>query len=165
VTDVDTTQTRRALAALLGELVEGANAESGYVLNPKDPGLLYALDRLSASEASHVPTGHRSSVAAHADHLRYGIDLMNQWADGDDPFGDADYTASWRRVVVTDSEWSHLRAELKRQLEIWSKNLAQPRAETDTEHAGVIASVVHLAYHFGAIRQIVPAVAGPRAAD
>ena len=165
MTESDITRTRAAIVTLLNELVGGAPADAAYVLNPTDPGLLRALDTLSAGEASRVPPGHRSSIAAHVDHLRYGIGLMNQWADGEDPFSDADYRASWQRIVVADSEWSHLRAELARQLTAWATNVQRPRPVDEKELTGMIASVVHLAYHLGAIRQIAPALAGPRATD
>jgi len=158
-------QTRAALTTLWRELVEGA-ANATFVLNPSDPGLLASLDRLSADEASHVPPGHRASVAAHTDHLRYGLGLMNRWAQGEEnPFATAAYSASWTRVIVTEDQWLALRQALSAEAGNWSQVLSTARAMNDVECAGVLGSVVHLAYHLGAMRQIVPALAGPRATD
>ena len=43
--------------------------------------------------------------------------------------------------------------------------MATPRELTSVELTGLIAAVVHLAYHLGAIRQIDPSLQGPKAAD
>lgn len=156
-------ETRAALAGLWRELVDGAPAGgAAYVLNPGDAGLLRSLDRLTAAEASIVPPGRQSSVAAHADHLRYGLELMNRWAQGEDPFASADYAASWRRTTVSPVEWTAIREELALRARDWSATLLAPRQVSDVEATGVIASIVHLAYHIGAIRQIAPALAGPK---
>ena len=66
------------------------------MLNPGDEGLLRSLEKLSAADASALtPTG--SSIAAHVDHVRYGLSLMNRWSQGENPFESADWSASWRQ--------------------------------------------------------------------
>jgi hypothetical protein len=45
---------------------------------------------------------------------------------------------------------------------VWAQHLATPRQVIDIELRGLIASVAHLAYHLGAIRQIASATRGPR---
>ena len=68
---------KRRLAADVVELVNGAPKDGAYMLNGGDVGLLGSLDKLSAQAASALtPTG--SSIAAHVDHLRYGLSLMNR---------------------------------------------------------------------------------------
>ena len=67
-----------ALSTVLDELIGGAAPESGWVLNPHDSGLLNSLDKLSAQEASAIPASGGASIAAHADHLRYGLQLLNR---------------------------------------------------------------------------------------
>ena len=163
--DSGTTQIRRILRALFGELVEGAPPDAAYVLNPSDPGLIRSLDKLSAEDASRIPPGRTSSVAAHVDHLRYGLELLNRWNDGADPFAEADYSASWGRTAVQDADWVRLRAELRIQADTWSRALQDTRPLDDITLTGIVASVVHLAYHLGAIRQIAPQLAGPPAKD
>ena len=66
------------------------------MLNSGDEGLLRSLEKLSAAQASALtPTG--SSIAAHVDHVRYGMSLMNRWSQGENPFASADWSASWRK--------------------------------------------------------------------
>src|SRR6187551_2620473 len=101
---MNTAKISNALATLLGELVEGAPKEGGYMLNPGDEGLLRSLEKLPASDAS-AQTLTGSSIAAHVDHLRYGLSLMNRWSGGENPFGSADWSASWRKTSVTEPEW------------------------------------------------------------
>jgi len=42
-----------------------------------------------------IADAHRS-IAAHVDHVRYGLSLMNGWSEGHNPFKDADWSASWK---------------------------------------------------------------------
>ena len=53
---------------------------------------------------------------------------------------------------------SGLRDETQRWLEV----LRSPREAMDIELTGMIASIAHLAYHLGAIRQINKSVRGPK---
>jgi hypothetical protein len=153
----------RAACALLRELVDGADRETGWVLNPGDPGLLRSLDRLSAAAASAPASGGGPSIAAHVDHLRYGLELLNRWGEGADPFSGADYAASWRRPAVSEHDWRVLREGLRAELARWREIARQPRDRDPAGHLTVFASVVHLAYHLGAIRQIDRATRGPAA--
>ncbi|MHB1224105.1 MAG: hypothetical protein ACYC2G_08710 [Gemmatimonadaceae bacterium] len=148
------------LTTLLGELVDGAPTTGAYMLNRGDPGLLRSLDRLSSVDASAI-TATGSSIAAHTDHLRYGLSLMNRWAAGENPFADADWTASWRRTTVSDDEWKQLRAALGDEAHHWLATLGTPREVNEVELDGMIGSIAHLAYHLGAIRQIDSNTRGP----
>src|SRR5436190_9592183 len=82
-----TTDTSPALARLFLELVDGASGSGGaFILNSGDAGLLRSLDKLSAADASRSVNGG-ATIAAHAQHLRYGLSLMNRWAtEGGHPF-------------------------------------------------------------------------------
>src|SRR5262249_14367168 len=134
------------------------------MLNRGDRGLVDALENVSAAAASTPNAG--ASIAAHADHLRYGLALLNRWANGEAaPWDDADWTASWKKGVVTDAEWRALRDDLRREAEAWVTALAKPRELSGRELGWVAGSVAHLAYHLGAIRQIDRAARGPTAED
>jgi hypothetical protein len=148
--------------AIFSELVDGASQTEAYTLNRGDPGLLRSLDKLSATAASSItPTG--SSIAAHVDHVRYGLSLMNRWAAGENPFDAADWTASWRRTRVTAAQWKQLRDELAAEAHRWLETLKVPRQVDQSELNSVAGSIVHLAYHVGAIRQIDLTARGPSA--
>src|SRR5262245_23245948 len=157
----------RSLPTIFRELVFGAAEERmrTYVLNQGDHGLLASLERLSAGEAS-AARGGAPSIAAHADHLRYGLSLLNRWADGNPPpWPDVDFTASWRRTVVSEQEWRTLRDELRREATRWAEALDAKRDVSDVEAGWMAGSVAHIAYHIGAIRQIDRAARGPTAED
>jgi len=155
------------LPTLFRELVEGSPDPKArtFVLNQGDRGLLASLDRLSAADAS-ATHGGGASIAAHVDHLRYGISLLNRWADGvSPPWPDMDWTASWKRNVVSEAEWRSLRDELRREATRWAEALGKPREVSEIEAGWMAGSVAHLAYHLGAIRQIDRATRGPTAED
>ncbi|MGQ0702342.1 MAG: DinB family protein [Gemmatimonadales bacterium] len=153
----------RALVTLLKELGYGAGPGECWVLNRNDSGLLRSLDRLSAEAASAAPPTGGTSIAAHVDHLRFGFELLNRYTRGEDAFASADYSASWRRGNVSEPEWVSLRRALSDQLERWIQFLAEPREYNEFELTGALASVTHLAYHIGAMRQIDRSMRGPAA--
>ena len=134
------------------------------MLNRGDAGLLRSLDKLSATAAS-APTPHGSSIAAHVEHLRYGLSLMNRWAAGENPFDDADWTESWRKTRVYAAQWKQLREEFADEAHRWLESLNKPREVGQSELNSVVASIAHLAYHVGAIRQIDLSARGPSAED
>lgn len=152
------------LTTLLGELVDGAPSDEAYMLNRGDPGLLRSLDRLSASDAS-IGTAGGASIAAHVDHVRYGLTLMNRWSDGEHPFDTADWAASWGRVAVTEAEWQQLRSDLRTEAHDWLRWLQSPRDVNRAELNGIVGSIAHVAYHLGAIRQINSVTRGPSEGD
>jgi hypothetical protein len=152
-----------ALVTLFAELTEGAHTPGGaFILNSTDAGLLASLDKLSAADVSHGVEGG-ATVAAHAQHLRYGLSLMNRWArEGGNPFADATWDDAWKISAVGDAEWTEIRAGLREEVRQWKEALDTPRGTTQAELCGLIGSVAHLAYHLGAIRQIAKSARGPR---
>ena len=156
-------QLRRTIATLLRELVDGPPGRDAYILNAGDRGLIGSLDTLTAEQASARTPGHASTVAAHVDHVRYGLELFNRWARGErNPWHDADWSASWQRETVTPEQWTALRGALRAEAHGWMEAATVERPLDDVALNGVVASVAHLAYHLGAIRQLAPLAAGPR---
>jgi hypothetical protein len=158
---MNTRDLTKTLSTLLGELVNGAAAEGGFMLNPRDEGLLRSLEKISAAQASAL-TSTGSSIAAHTDHLRYGLSLMNRWAQGENPFGNADWSISWRKTTVSDADWKQLRADLQGETTRWLEAVGTPRDIDEVALNGMVGSIAHLAYHLGAIRQINQNTRGPR---
>jgi DinB superfamily len=163
--DKVTDSLRAALVTLLDELIDGAAKDTAWVLNPRDPGLLASLDGLSAAQASAAPAAGGASIAAHVDHLRYGFELLNRWHRGEDPFADANHSASWSRGMVSEVEWTSRREALRQQASAWREAIHHLDERDERDPTAVISSVVHLAYHFGAIRQIDRSTRGPSARD
>jgi hypothetical protein len=155
---------REAMLTLLREALDGPAPSGAFFLNRGDGGLLASLDALSAETASVQPGG-RSSVAAHTDHLRYGLALLNRWAQGENPWHDANYAVSWKRQHVNEDEWRALREALTKEARAWIDACSTRRDWDALDMTEAFASVVHLAYHLGAIRQIAQGASGPKAND
>lgn len=160
---MSTTNISAALHGLFGELVEGPQGQGeAYILNTGDAGLLRSLDKIGEDEASRATDGG-ATIAAHAQHVRYGLSLMNTWARvGGNPFADAQWDAAWKISRVDAAQWEEIRHGLAEEARRWREVLGTPREVSEVELKGLIASVAHLAYHLGAIRQIAKATRGPR---
>jgi hypothetical protein len=156
-------QLHGALRQLLAELVDGPAERGGaYVLNTGDEGLLRSLDKLSADDASHSSNGG-ATIAAHAQHVRFGLSLMNRWAsEGGNPFADAKWDEAWKVSAVNEAAWEEIRRGLGGEARQWLGAIGTPRELTNAELNGMIASVAHIAYHMGAIRQIAKRARGPK---
>ena len=150
-----------ALGRLFSELIHGASPSEGFALNRGDVGLLRSLDTLTAADASKS-VNDGATIAAHAQHLRYGLSLMNEWAaDGGNPFANAKWDRAWKTSEVDEQTWREISAGLRVEAERWLEALKSPRDVSDVELTGMLASVAHLAYHLGAIRQIHKSTRGP----
>ena len=158
-----TTDLSAVLTRLFSELVDGASDPAGaFILNSGDVGLLRSLEKLSADDASRS-VNDGATIAAHAQHVRYGLSLMNRWAnEGGNPFADATWDEAWKTSDVDASEWDDIRNGLREEAHRWLQALGSPRDVTDLELAGMVGSIAHLAYHLGAIRQIDKQTRGPR---
>ena len=157
------TETGQILANLFSELVDGAKVGGGaFILNSGDVGMLSSLDKLSADDASHS-SNDGATIAAHAQHVRYGLSLMNRWArEGGNPFADAKWDEAWKVSGVDAGQWKEIRDGLRAEALSWRTALGAPRETKTVELSGMIGSVAHLAYHLGAIRQIEKSARGPK---
>ena len=152
-----------SLTRLFSELVDGTSGRGeAFVLNTGDVGLLRSLDGLSAADASHS-TNDGATIAAHVQHVRYGLSLMNRWAaEGGNPFADATWDAAWKVSTVGDAAWQEIRGGLREEARRWTDVLRSGRDVSEVEFTGMFASIAHLAYHLGAIRQIARDARGPK---
>jgi hypothetical protein len=158
---MNTAELNSSLARLFSELVDGASRTSGFVLNKGDAGLLRSLDKVSAADASRA-VNDGATIAAHAQHVRYGLSLMNRWAnEGGNPFADAAWDEAWKISGVDAEAWQEIRKGLGDEAHRWLAALQSTRDVTDIELTGMISSIAHLAYHLGAIRQIDKGARGP----
>ena len=158
-----TNDTAATLARLFAELVDGTGAfDGGYIVNTGDVGLLKSLEKLSAADASRS-TNDGATIAAHVQHERYGLSLMNRWAaEGGSPFADATWDAAWTIRDVDARAWDEIRNGFRDEASRWLNVLKTPREVNETELNGMVASIAHLAYHIGAIRQIDKQARGPK---
>jgi hypothetical protein len=153
------------LTRLFSELVDGAAGDAAFILNSGDIGLLRSLDKISAADASRS-VNDGATIAAHAPHVRYGLSLMNPWAAlGATPFANAKWDDAWKTSAVVAAAWDEIRNGLGDEVRRWLQVLESPRDVEEVELTGMAASVAHLAYHLGAIRQINKSARSPKEGD
>lgn len=159
-------QLRRAVLVLLDEALAGPPMEAGttwFTDSGPQAGLLRFLDVLSPEAASTPPRPGRANLAAHVDHVRYGLELANRALRGErDAFAKADWGRSWAIRSVDADMWARIRAGLRREYEAVREVLASSDGwmADDMALTGVLAQLAHVAYHLGAVRQIARDVAG-----
>lgn len=160
---MNTKEIAPSLSTLFAELADGPRTKGGaFVLNSGDVGLLRSLDKLSAVAASRS-TNDGATIAAHVEHVRYGLSLMNRWAtEGGNPFADAKWDEAWKISTVSETEWDEIRGGLRDETRRWLDALNSPRDANTIEINGMIGSIAHFAYHLGAIRQIDKSMRGPK---
>jgi hypothetical protein len=160
---MNTNDAARTLGHLFSELVDGVTSSAGgFMLNTGDTGMLRSLDKLTAADASRSANGG-ATIAAHAQHVRYGLSLMNQWGrEGGNPFANAKWDEAWKISAVNDAQWNEIKNGLRDEAHRWLEVLKTPREVAGIEFTGMVSSIAHLAYHLGAMRQIDKSARGPR---
>ncbi|EAQ78338.1 hypothetical protein [Blastopirellula marina] len=145
----------QSLTTLLGEALNGGTVESSWFIHRNDPGLIRLLRRYSALEASTPPAAGRMPIVAHAEHLRYHLSLIEATLRGEaDAFATADWSAAWEVKMIRDADWNALIAEIDALGRVWLEACETPHEWDSMMLTGAFASIAHLAYHMGAIRQI-----------
>lgn len=147
---------RTGLRELFSEVYAGPNRDhTWFIENEPDSGFLGTLEKLSPEDASR-PSPSGSTIAGHAEHLRWSLSVTNATIRGEVP--EQDWAESWRVTDVDDAAWTVLRADLKREYETLLAAMAQQEDLSDPQLlTGALALVPHAAYHLGAVRQRVSA--------
>ena len=119
----------------------------------KDTSLFCTLDTINEQEASIPVGGKCASLAAQVAHVIFYLDVLERYVVQHDS-SPADWGAIWRTVEkVNPQEWQalkdNLRAAYARTVELF-----RSQAEWNEDSiGGVMATIVHSAYHLGEIRQ------------
>lgn len=150
------THVSNALRTLLSETMFRADPRGGFILNRGEPGLVDTLKSLSAQTVSKTPRPGRKPIVSHANHVLFGLGLLNRAVHGDGKaFEGADWDMAWELVQVDDRQW----ADLLQQLDKTASDLleAAPKLMQWSEImlTGCFAGAAHTAYHLAAIRQIL----------
>lgn len=154
-----------SLRSILDELLGKAPERNSWILDGGVAGFAEAMRPLSAADASRVLIPGRATIAGHANHVRFFLALFNAWARGEDPWKGADWAGSWRTQAVAADEWARLVDDLAREAEAWRAAVASPpapRVHDESTLGYYLASVGHVAYHLGAVRQLLGALAAAR---
>lgn len=149
---------------ILKEAVEGGTPGQGTAFldgtkadGSGNHGLLATLATLNAAQASRDVSG--ATVAGHARHTAFHLEVIVRWErDGDR--GPFDWKGSFQPAQVSEEDWTELQARVRRAYEemaAFARTQADLPASGDAT-GGLTGGVAHVAYHLGAIRQLVKAV-------
>lgn len=151
-----TTHISRSLKTLLSETLFRADSRGGFILNRGEPGLLDTFKSLSAQSASKAPAPGRKPVCSHANHVLFGLELIDRAIHGDEKaFDGADWDVAWRLEGVDDRQWADLVQRFEKTAGSVLESAPQHTDWNEIMLTGVYACAAHAAYHLGAIRQIL----------
>lgn len=143
------------------ETFEGASAAgwTWIVGGAPEESVTGTLKALTAEQAYAEPAPGRKSIAAHAAHLKYTLELTLKRLHGENP--SPDWPGSFNVGPASPAAWEQLQADLQKAydgvLNFYNGLRDKPIAEWPPIHAvGLSAMIGHNAYHLGAIRQLLP---------
>jgi len=147
---IQTEHFTKTLYDLLDETFDNVH---GYYLD-KGASMFETLATISAEEASVPVGGQCATLAAQVKHVAFYLDVLEN-AVRTQKFEPQDWDKIWRETsAVTPEEWEALKVSLRE-----SYNRIKTLIDNTTEWSderqigGVIATIVHTAYHLGEIRQ------------
>ena len=146
-------QVEHFTAALYILLDETFDNVQGYYLD-KGTSMFETLAMISAEEASIPVGGKCATLAAQVKHTAFYLEVVDR-AVRSGVNERVDWGEIWRTTsAVTPDEWDAIQARLRAAYDGIRALIADQEAWPNEEHvAGVIATVVHTAYHLGEIRQ------------
>ena len=144
---------------LLENLDEALNAHDGQGWFD---GLFSTLGQLDAITASRVAAPGRSSIAAHCEHVRYVLEIVNAWVKLEKP--QPDWSLAWKTSSVTQTEWDDLKSSIQTECETLKGFIKENKEWTPKLLNLLMSNTSHLVYHIGAIRQIWVLVREPQTA-
>jgi hypothetical protein len=141
---------------LLRETFEGAQgASTYYVDNAPGSGFFGTLEKVDARRASSPISKSGATIAGHAYHAGFHLDMTSAWIRGDR--ADRDWSESWTVKAVEDAEWRRLRQSLRRQYEELVRAIESEPAAIGESLPTTLGAIAHAAYHLGAIRHAIAA--------
>ena len=137
---------------LLRETFEGGLPRLGTQYLDHGSGIRATLGRITAEQASRRLDG-RPSIAAHARHMNFQLRATSEWIQGD--HSKRDWLASFEPQAVTAEEWARLKQDFEASRTELVRVLRSLTRERFVEEGAGFGAVAHLAYHLGAIRQLM----------
>lgn len=128
------------------------------VSGPAEASALGSLASVTWEQAYKVPAPGRKSIASHAAHLKYTLELTLQRLHGENP--PPDWPGSFEAGEASAANWDQLQKQLRTAydgvLRLFDAKRAEPiSAWEPIQAAGLAAMIGHNAYHLGAIRQLM----------
>jgi hypothetical protein len=137
---------------LLRETYEGGLPGQGTQYLDHASGIRNTLNALTAEQASRRPGGH-PSIAAHTRHMNFHLRVTSEWILGD--HSKRDWVGSFEPQTVDEKEWAALMRELEASRLELIRVLSSLTPERFVEEGAALGAITHLAYHLGAIRQLM----------
>ena len=135
---------------VLSEAFEGPRENWSYFTDTgKDGGLFGTLERLDAQTASRILG--RTSIAAHVNHVIFGLHASARWIEGDRTTRRWD--ESWSVSSVDTQSWTRTKAQLRTAYQDMRRAVELFAMESEEAMAGAVGALAHVSYHLGAIRQ------------
>jgi hypothetical protein len=147
------TLTQKALVSLFKEAYEGSTEKwTWFTDNEPDSALFGTLGKTSAADASKAVEVGKNSLAGHAYHLLFSLEVALAYIKNEKP--SADWESSWKKQAVTDDEWKKLQSDLHARYGELLEWLSTNSEWNDDSTHGALGVLAHAAFHLGAIRQL-----------
>ena len=146
-------QAEHFTANIYGLLDETFDNVHGYFLD-KGTSMFETLATVSAEEASIPVGGQCATLAAQVKHVAFYLQVIEE-ALRRQELKKQDWDKIWRETsAVSPDEWQAIKSELRERYDR-IKTFINETTEWSNERliGGVIATIVHTAYHLGEIRQ------------
>lgn len=145
------------IAELMRETFEGGRPGEGTQYLDQDSGIRATLKGLTAAQASLV-IGKHPSIAGHVRHMIFHVKVAYEWIAGD--HRKRDWKGSFLPYAVTSEDWTKLLTEIEEARTKYLQVLGTLPPDNLVSDGGAMGVIAHLAYHLGAIRQLLPAAQG-----
>ena len=116
--------------------------------------LFETLETISAEQASQPISDECACIAAHVEHMRLFLEVMEDALLDRDP-GDVDWSEIWRKVKkVSPRRWERNKTKLKETYDRIRGHLQNhEKWDGERELSCILPMIAHSAYHLGEIRQ------------
>lgn len=125
----------------------------------KGTSLFETLESVSAEDASRPAIENGATVAAHVEHVRFYLDVLNDVMRKEE-VTKVDWREIWQNVqAVTPEEWEGHKRRLRESYERVLNTLKNyDKWEGEYGISGSLGILAHTAYHLGGIRQALGVV-------
>lgn len=135
-------------------LIETFEQVHGMYLN-KGTSMFETLAEVTAEQASQ-PMGNCATIAAHVEHTRYYLQVLEDTLLDND-LSYVNWQTTWETVsTVSDDEWEAIKTNLKITYESVKGQLDNADSwDGDKELSSMLSIIIHSAHHLGEIRQML----------
>ena len=147
-----------ALLELWDEMLGQAGPGSDHHVLDPDAGWAATLAAVDAATASRPVAPGGTSIAGQTAHVARSLAYLEERLDGHEP--DVDWPASFLPAEVDTLEWDRRREGLFEVADRVGSRLRDDPSWPHHQLLRIMSHVVHLAYHLGAVRQMLRAVRG-----